>query len=121
MLRRACRRLLKPKFVVTLRTISSSSSSSYIDSHICVILYDQSFSLESLRKHNAYHREMSSRVFDLVSRKRCLSLFNSGYQKIIGYRKPNLSIKFGQFRLPKDNWSICEQMCVGGLNSFRDT
>ncbi|CAL9228491.1 unnamed protein product, partial [Arabidopsis halleri] len=117
----ACRRLLKPKFVVTLRTISSSSSSSYIDSHICVILYDQ-----SLCKHNAHHRRklgkcMSSRVFNFVSRKRCLSLFNSGYQKIIGYRKPNLSTKFGQFRLPKDNWSICEQMCVGGLNSFRDT
>ncbi|CAL9228463.1 unnamed protein product [Arabidopsis halleri] len=64
---------------------------------------------------------MSYRVFDLVSRKRCLSLVNSGYQKIIGYRKPNLSTKFGQFRLPQDNWSICEQMCVGGLGSFGDT
>ncbi|CAE6152732.1 unnamed protein product [Arabidopsis arenosa] len=99
MLRRACR-LLKPKFVVTLRTISSSSSSSYVDRHISVILCDQSLSLESLRKHNAliitggnsenifvasklissyasYGKpNLSSRVFDLVTR-RDVFLWNS--------------------------------------------
>ncbi|ESQ28114.1 hypothetical protein EUTSA_v10018157mg [Eutrema salsugineum] len=48
-LKRAC--LFKPRFV-TIRT-SSSSSSSYIDRHISVILCDKVSSLESLRRHNA--------------------------------------------------------------------
>ncbi|ESQ46403.1 hypothetical protein EUTSA_v10000054mg [Eutrema salsugineum] len=99
MLRRACL-LFKPS-CVTVRTISSSSSSSsYIDRHISVILCDKLSTLESLRKHNALiitggnsdnvfvasklissyasfgKPNISSKVFDLVSQ-RDVFLWNS--------------------------------------------
>ncbi|KAG2243221.1 hypothetical protein Bca52824_094944 [Brassica carinata] len=52
MLKRACL-FSNPRLVTTTRTLSSSSSSSYIDRHISAILRDQISTLESVRKHNA--------------------------------------------------------------------
>ncbi|KAF8109607.1 hypothetical protein N665_0094s0073 [Sinapis alba] len=99
MLKRACL-FCKPR-LVTVRTISSSSSSSsYTDRHVSVILCDEISTLESLRKHNALiitggnsdnifvasklissyasfgKPNLSSKVFDLV-RQRDVFLWNS--------------------------------------------
>ncbi|CAN6910498.1 unnamed protein product [Brassica oleracea var. botrytis] len=83
MLKRACL-LFKPRHI-TVRTLSSSSSSSYIDRHISAILSDQISTLESLRKHNAL----------IITGGNSDNIFVASklIQSYASFKKPNLSSK----------------------------
>ncbi|KAF2540978.1 hypothetical protein F2Q68_00028599 [Brassica cretica] len=83
MSKRACL-LFKPRHI-TVRTLSSSSSSSYIDRHISAILSNQISTLESLRKHNAL----------IITGGNSDNIFVASklIQSYASFKKPNLSSK----------------------------